>query len=103
MFKSDVVVRKLGSEYKNVIFIKHQNLDCYSLFKTIKFIYGKSNCWNIHKEKFIYDKSPIVAINDLIDKYIHNKQQLNKNSEFSKIVSEITDFLTERLKEINNG
>lgn len=101
-FCKNLLIKKLGTTYKNVIFIKHQNLDCYSLFKIIKALYGKSNCWNIYKEKFKNDKSPLIAINDLIDKYIHNKQNLNKNKEFVKIIKEISEFLNEKMKDVIN-
>ena len=105
LFKShDKVLRFLGKEYKNVFFIQHSKLDCYSMFKTIKYIFGKSNCWNIHKEKFYNQKTCLVAVNDLIDRYIHNKLEMNKSAEFRQIVQEVKQFLDELIqKEILNG
>ena len=47
------------------------------MFKTIKAIYGKSNCINVWKDRMQQIDSPIVAVNDLIDKYIRNKAMLN--------------------------
>jgi hypothetical protein len=83
------LLRFLGTEYKNVIFIKHKNLDCYSLFKAIKWIYGKSNCKNLYIEKYKDQHSPLVAINDLIDKYVHNKIIVNKSTEFKQYLTEL--------------
>lgn len=87
-----------GNDYKNVFFIKHSKLDCYSMFKTIKYIYGKSNCWNIHKEKLYDVKSPIIAINDVIDKYVHNKIAMNKSKEFKQAIEEVKQFINEQMK-----
>lgn len=90
--------RLLGKEHRNVIFVQHSQLDCYSMFKVIKHIYGRSNCWNIHREKFYDMKSPLVAVNDLIDRYVKNKLELNHSEEFKKIVAEVQQFLSEKVK-----
>jgi len=72
LFRSQRQVEWLfGKKYKNIVFVCHSRLDCYSMFKVIKHIYGKSNCWNLHREKLYNAKSPLVAINDLIDRCIH--------------------------------
>lgn len=97
LFKSRREVEWLfGKQYKNIIFVCHSQLDCYSMFKVIKHIYGCSNCWNIHREKLYDMKSPLVAINDLIDRSIHSKLELNKSQEFKLIVKEVQQFLSEK-------
>lgn len=73
------------------------------MFKLIKFIYGKSNCWNIHKEKFYNIKSPIIAINELIDKYIHNKNKITKSNEFKYIIEEVKQFIDEKILGVIDG
>ena len=101
LFKSRREVEWLfGKQYKNIIFVCHSQLDCYSMFKVIKHIYGRSNCWNIHREKLYDMKSPLVAINDLIDRSIHSKLELNKSQEFKLIVKEVQQFLSEKTQEI---
>ena len=103
LFKSKREVEWLfGKKYKNIIFVCHSQLDCYSLFKVIKHIYGRSNCWNIHREKMYDMKSPLVAINDLIDRYVHSKNELNKSVEFKQMIEEIKQFLEEKIKEITD-
>lgn len=87
------VIKLLGKEYCNVFFVQHKQLDCYLLFKTIKSIYGRSNCWNIHREKFADVKSPLIAVNELIDRYVHNKNKLNSLDEFKKITAEVKQFI----------
>ena len=43
-------------------------------------------------------KSPLVAVNDLIDRYVKNKLELNHSEEFKKIVAEVQQFLSEKVK-----
>lgn len=77
----------------NVVFITHKNLDCYSMFKVLKFIFGKSNCVNLHQQAFNKIKAPIIAVNDLIDKHINNKSAANKDKRFKAIVTEVQQFI----------
>lgn len=82
------------SKFNNVIFISHKSLDCYSMFKALKFIIGRSNCINLYEQKFKDVKSPIIALNDLIDKYVHNKQEANKDIKFKRIINELKQFVS---------
>lgn len=97
---NDAMRKLLGSKYKNVVFVMNKKLDCYALFKTVKFLYGKSNCTNLY-DKFKDKRSPIVAVNDLICRYVHNKAALNKSHEFKLAVAEVKQFLDEKMKEVN--
>lgn len=86
----------LRNKYKNVIFIQHRQLDCYVMFKIIKSLYGKNNCYNIFKHSIsenLKRLSPLIAVNELIDKYIHNKLMLRTDTEYLDIVSEIDQYL----------
>ena len=65
-FFNEMKSRKLD---KNVFFIKNNQLDCYLLFKTIKGIYGNSNCNNLYAQKMMLKDSPLISINDMIGKY----------------------------------
>lgn len=101
LFESkDAICRLLGSNFKNVIFAMNKKLDCYALFKTVKFLYGRSNCINLHK-KLECMPSPIIAVNDLICKHIHSKSALNKSKEFKIAVTEVKQFLDEKMKEVS--
>lgn len=91
------VLKYLGKKYSNVFFIQHSQLDCYLLFKTIKFILGSKNCINLYKEKFKDNKQCIIAINDKIQQYIHNKSLLNSNLEYKSIILELKQYLSELL------
>jgi hypothetical protein len=97
-FSKNILTKKLGNEYRNIIFIQHSQLDCYTLFKTIKFIYGKSNCFNM---KEIISKNtelpPLVAINEIIKRYI-NCSNLNKSQKMKIISEEIKQYIDEKIK-----
>ncbi len=92
-----MVMKLLGKEWSNVHFIQHCQLDCYSMFKTVKALYGRSNCINVWKDKMQSVKQPLVAVNDLIDRYIHNKADLNKLPQFKIAVQEVKQFIDERV------
>ncbi len=82
----------------NVVCISHKSLDCYMLFKIIKWIYGKSSCCNVYETSGLSGASlPVVAVNDLLSRYIHNKQTVNKSSEFRKCALEVKQQLAEIL------
>lgn len=77
----------------NTIFMQHKRLDCYTLFKIIKSIYGKANCINLDKTMYSDKKIPLVAVNDLIDKYVHNKAVLQKSQDFKNAYEEVKLYL----------
>lgn len=92
--KKEVKLKK--ETYKNIIFVQHKNLDCYSIFKLIKHIFGRNNCINMREEMFKDIKTPIVAINDLIDKYV-NKTCMNISGEFKLAGKELAQYITEKI------
>lgn len=77
----------------NTIFMQHKRLDCYTMFKIIKSIYGKANCINLDKTMYSDKKIPLVAVNDLIDKYVHNKTTLQKTQDFKNAYEEVKFYL----------
>ena len=95
--KSDV--KKLLVKRPNTIFIKHNALDCYSMFKTVKWVLGKSACVSLHK-KFKGCKSCIVAVNDLVADSIKDKSKLNGSIYYKKVAAEVKQFLEERLEKM---
>lgn len=82
---------------KNIIFVTHNHLDCYMVFKAIKWIYGQSNCINIWKNKLNAPCNHIIALNDLISKYSNNKRLLNSDRTFKTYVKEIQQYLNSKL------
>lgn len=80
-----------------IIYVTHMRLDCYMLFKTIKWAYGSSNCCNVWKERLDSKKPNLIALNDLLSKYIHNKSRMNKSKEFKRCALEVKDYLDEKL------
>lgn len=82
---------------KHVFFLTHKNLDCYSMFKILKCIFGRANCINMRDMFFQDVQSPIIAVNDLIDKSIHNKMQANKDKRFKKLFNEVKQFVDMKL------
>ena len=81
-----------------VMYLSHSHLDCYMLFKTLKWAYGSSNCCNVWKEKLASRKPCLVAVNDLISKYIHNKSRMNKSTKFKQYAHEVKDYVDEKLR-----
>lgn len=98
-FKLKCILDNRKTSYKNIFFVQHKDLDCYSAFKLITHLYGHCNCINMHKEKFSDIQSPIIAINDLIDKYVH-KTCMNTSPEFKNAGLELKQFIDERIKNI---
>ena len=90
-------LKLLGDKFNNVIFVSHSHLDCYALFKIVKHIYGNSNCVNVWKEKMLKQKSHLVAVNDLISKYIAKKTCMNKSRELKEYAREVKDYLREKI------
>lgn len=98
-FVKNKVDRILGKNYvKNVIFVTHKNMDCYMIFKTLKAILGKANCKNMYLEKFKDINIPIVAVNDMIEKYVHNKSGINNDNDFKFAMNEIKEFITAKVQ-----
>lgn len=89
--------RSSHTKPSRVLFVSHSNLDCYMMFKTIKWAYGSSNCTNVWKDKLSNRKQNLVALNDLVSKYVHNKSRANKSLELKRYAQEVKDFLDKRL------
>jgi len=85
-------------QLSNLVFLTHKSLDCYSMFKILKCIFGKANCVNLRDELFSDVSSPIVAVNDLIDKSIHNKIAANKDKRFKKMYEEVKQFVEMKVR-----
>ena len=88
----------VGNKYTNLFFIQHARLDCLTMYKTIKHIYGRSNTENLHKTLFKDDKTIIYSINEQIDKYVHDKSILNNMGEFHRIMKEVNQYVDECIK-----
>ena len=94
LFKSRKNIDKyIGKKYRNLFFIQHRNLDCYCMYRIVKYLYGKTNCVNLHKEKLADIGQIIVSLNDLICKYVHSKRELIKSDDFKSIRDEISGYM----------
>lgn len=82
----------------DVVFIQHNSLDCYMMFKVIKWIYGNCNCTNVWKDYLTNQQCHLVAINDLISKYVQNKHEMNKSQKFREYACEIKEYLENKLQ-----
>lgn len=83
---------------RGVFAIMHRRLDCYAIFKIIKYLYGRTNCINIWKEEGGLETRCIISVNSLIDKYVNNKTAMNKSREFKQIVSEVKQYADEKIR-----
>ena len=95
--KPKKILSLLGDHYSNVIVVSHSHLDCYMMFKTIKWAYGKSNCKNVWKEDMQGHREVLMSLNDELAKHIRNKCLLNISGKFKAYAREVRDYLDERL------
>ena len=75
------------------MFIQHSRLDCYLMFKTLKWIFGKSNCVNLYEQMFATRPVIIYSLNELIDMYVNNKRELNKSEKMKAYASDVKRFI----------
>jgi hypothetical protein len=92
-FKQKNIKNFFGNEYKNLFFIKHEKIDCYSMYRIIKDIYGKINTNNLHKKNKEKMSENIVSINELIDKRIIHKKEICRSSDMEFIKNEIKQYI----------
>ena len=85
--------------YRNVFFLRHNSLDCYFLFKTIKQIYG-SLVVNLHKKNNLGDDRCIYSINEEIDKICNRKLEILKSNEILPIKEEIYRYIDSLIGEV---
>lgn len=81
-----------GADWPHVFAVKHRRLDCYSVFKVLKYLYGRSSCVNVWKDEFEDRRHVLVAVNDLIDRYVRDKAAANRSREFKMIVAEVKEY-----------
>lgn len=100
-FSNTKTVRKMfGKDYTNVFFIQNSVLDCYSLFKIIKGMYGNSSCVNIHKEMMTDIKHPIGSINETLCNYINNKREFLDSEEFKRTKASVMEYITDCIRSV---
>lgn len=92
-FKKENILKTFGKEYKNLFFIRHENVDCYSMYRIIKDIYGRANTVNLHKKNREKMSENIVSINELIGKKIIHKKEICRSSETEYIRNEIRQYV----------
>lgn len=91
-------LKKYGVVKNDIICVAHKSLDSYAIFKVIKWIYGGSNCMNVHAEK-LGDYTPcLIDMNELASKYVHRKNEMNKSHFFKKCALEIKEYLAKKLE-----
>jgi hypothetical protein len=94
LFVSKTKFTKLVGKYDNIFMIRHSRLDCYSMFKVLKYVLGASNCINVYAETFKDKRQYLLSVNDLITGH-SNKTEMNKSPTFKKIVTEIRKYVNE--------
>lgn len=90
-FKRKTFQKILGNQYKNLFFIRHEQLDCYSMYRMIKDIYGRINTVNLHKVNKEKMSENLVSINELIGKKVTRKKEICRGKE--------TDFIRREIKQ----
>ena len=91
----------VGKDRANVFPIRHRLLDCYSVFKALKYVYGKSNCVNLYTELFSGDRRCFVSVNDMIDAYTA-KASANSSPAFKRAVGELREYAESCVAGVNS-
>jgi hypothetical protein len=92
-FKHKNILNYFGNDYKNLFFIRHEKLDCYSTYRIIKDLYGRINVINLHKKNKDKMSENIVSINELIGKKIIHKKEICRSSAVEYIKNEIKQYI----------
>lgn len=79
---------------RNVFFIRHRLLDCDIISKILRHVFGKANCVNISSPASRKTKT-VVALNELIEQLVVDKNILNMYEPFKTAVSEIRQYAME--------
>lgn len=87
------ILKSFGEKSTNLRFIKYQNLDCYSIYRIIKDIFGKINIVNLHKQNLDKMKFVIRSMNEIIGSYVLKKKEICRSSEFDMIKEEIKSYM----------
>lgn len=95
--------RVLGPGYGNVFAIRHRRLDCYAVFKALKYVYGRSACVNVWKEEADARPQCLTAVNDLIDLYVNSKAEMNRSPEFKTAIEEIRQYADGCIRSLEDG
>jgi hypothetical protein len=77
----------------NVYFIRHNNLDCYMMFKIFKQKY-RTMIVNLHKKHMMGEDRCIYSVNEIIDKYCDRKLEVLNGSDIQPIKEEIYQYIT---------
>lgn len=85
----------LGGGRLGVFAVTHSRLDCYAVFKALKYLYGGSNCVNVWKDEMQREKPCVTAVNDLIDKYSAHMSKMNRSPAFRDAVEELRRYCDE--------
>lgn len=93
--------RYVGKDYTNLFFLQNAKLDCLTMLKLVKSLYGRSNVVNVFKEKLAGQKTAICSINELIDKHVPDKSAVNRLEEFQRIVKEVKQYIDGCMKTAN--
>lgn len=92
-FKRKTFQKIFGKEYYNLFFIRHDQLDCYSMYRMIKDIYGRINTINLHKANKEKMSENLVSINELIGKKVTRKKEICRGKETEFIRKEIRQYV----------
>ena len=93
------LLKRIGQEYGNVMFIRHRRLDCYMMFKLIKYIFGAANCVNLFSKRGIRNNRVILSVNEMIDNDL-DKRSIKGSIQLSMITKEVRQYLNECLKSV---
>lgn len=87
----------LKDVHSSIMFISHSKLDCYMMFKVLKWAYGDVNCVNLWDRCKTSKDEHLVSLNSLIARFADGKKILSKNAMFKRCANEVKAYVDKTL------
>ena len=83
----------LGTRFRNVFFLRHPVLDCYMVFKVLRFSYGRNSVENVVKTEGMKVDVGLRSLNERIDENVSGKIPFLKSESMAPVRDEVMDFV----------
>lgn len=87
------VLDSFGKNKTNLRFIKYENLDCYSLYRMVKDMFGKINVVNLHRKNLDNMKNVMRSLNEVIGSYVLKKKEICRDRDLDMVRREIRAYI----------
>ena len=83
----------LGKLFRNVFFVRHSSLDCYSAYKILRMEYGRTSVENVVKSEGMKTDVGIKSVNERIDDSVSGKISFLKSEMMKPTRDEFLSFV----------